>query len=218
MEPIILRDILSAEDIDRIKKAISNEFDTREKKYARFPNKDMDIDDCVTYFYGSGRIDIRYPSIPQDIIDKVYNHVSSYVESPYDDLEFDFAIYAEYSKESGGNPKLSPHFDITQGSTIIFDYQLESNTDWGITVEDDTFILKDNSGLLFDPLGNIHSRPARLFNNEEFIRMIFFRFKCSKELVDHAPEDIQRLQDVLQKHNDQIKVAISNNKTASNGV
>jgi hypothetical protein len=84
------------------------------------------------------------------------------------------ATFVRYSNLYG-NPNLPPHFDHDSTSLVI-DYQLKSNTSWGLGVDLEIYSLEDNSALLFNPNEHIHWRPHKTFNNEEYIDMIFFRF------------------------------------------
>lgn len=193
MKPIVIDNILSEFDIKRIHEIINNEYASRPIIDEGFPKNTKHDDNAIIYFGHFGRVDIRHLKIPQDIIDKVTKIVMDTMDNSFTDVVFSFIIYAEYSLKSGGNPKLEPHFDISEGSTIILDYQLESNVSWDLIVESESFTLKDNDGILFDPLSNIHYRPVQSFKDDEFVRMLFFRFGSSKPVAERKSEDIDRL-------------------------
>lgn len=195
MNAKVIKDILSAEDVSRIMSVIDEEISSRtiSKKDLEL-NKDHGVLE-IEYWKDRGRIDIRDPKIPEDIIDKFYTIVNNNVEDSTQ-MGFDFVIYAEYSTRSEGNPTLIPHFDISMGSTLILDYQLESNVSWEIGLESTFFDLQDNSGLLFDPLEYIHYRPVKTFKDGEFVKMLFLRFNVAKELKVHTDEDYKRLHEI----------------------
>jgi hypothetical protein len=194
MNTKVINDLLSDVDKARLLDAIANEFKTRPEARHKFPREDRDVNNHTAYYDGYGRIDIKHPKIPKDILDKIYRLVEEHLDDEYKPVTFDFAMYGEYTKRSGGDPKLEPHFDSAESATVILDYQIESNTDWEIKIESDLFLLDDNSGLLFDPLCNIHSRIIKDFNDEDFVKMLFFRFKSSNTISPKTIEDEKRLQ------------------------
>lgn len=93
-------------------------------------------------------------------------------------------MYVEYSNRSG-QPNLPPHFDGDTNS-LVFDYQLESNTSWDLGVDTKTYSLIDNSALIFNPNEHIHWRPHRGFKDGEYIKMLFFRFYNKHNEVDYT--------------------------------
>jgi hypothetical protein len=88
-----------------------------------------------------------------------------------------------YSLEYG-EPELPPHFD-GDSTDLILNYQLESNTDWPVGVDQEIVKLEDNSAIMFNPNVKIHWRPRKLFNKDEYVTMIFFRFQ-GLEPVDNT--------------------------------
>lgn len=212
MHAKVIKNILSDDDINRLTDAINHELKTRPIVDQGTLLHGHDREDTVTRVLDFGRIDIKYPKIPQDIIDKVLLIVKENVDESYTDLAFDFVIYADYSKASGGNPRLRPHFDSAESTGVILDYQLKSNVSWEIKVESDLFDLEDNSGLLFNPLDNIHYRPVKVFSDDDFVRMLFFRFVSSKSFSPITPENQKRLDFIIIDHDkeQEEKVGIKN--------
>jgi hypothetical protein len=82
------------------------------------------------------------------------------------------ATYTEYNPQYG-LPELRSHKDKSTNFWLL-DYQLESNTDWDIYVENETFSLKDNEALAFYPDLLEHGRPKKAFKDGEYLSMIFF--------------------------------------------
>ena len=64
------------------------------------------------------------------------------------------------------------HFDGNKNN-VCFDYQLKSNTEWPIIVENEEYILKDNDALLFDPGYQLHGRPDKVFMDDDYVNMFF---------------------------------------------
>lgn len=98
--------------------------------------------------------------------------------------EFSGAAGVEYNPRYG-DPKLPPHFD-GDFSDLIINYQLESNTEWGLGVDLNLYDIEDNSALIFHPNKNIHWRPKKTFKEGEFIRLVFFRFYNAEKLSDYS--------------------------------
>lgn len=196
----IIKDVLSEDEISSILASVQYEIDSRPILKEDKPTSTTHPDDAVLYWKDFGRIDIRYPKIEQEIIDKIFKIVQNEADPSFTDLKFQFAIYAEYSTKSGGNPMLNPHFDVSDVSTVFLDYQLDSNTIWPIAVEQDVFELENNGALLFESVGSIHYRPIKNFSDEEFVKMLFFRFSTSKNLPGKTKEDYKRLYEIEVKY------------------
>jgi hypothetical protein len=193
MNTKLIKDLLSEEEVSSILKSIQDELDSRPAIKEDQPTSTVHPNDAILYWKDFGRIDIRYPKISEDIINKVSDIVKSEVDETFTDLKFQFVIYAEYSTKSGGNPMLNPHWDVSDTSTIILDYQLDSNVLWPIKVESKEFNLENNNAILFDSVENIHSRPQKNFLDGEFVKMLFFRFSSSKKLIEKNQDDSLRL-------------------------
>ena len=193
MDVKLIKNILSDQDLKDLEDAIDREFNSRAVMKLNLPTKSIEENNSVCYYSGLGRIDIKYPNIPQHILDKIYNSVVKNLDEEIELLSSDFVMYAEYTKSSGGNPRLEPHFDIVDFGTVILDYQFKSNKVWEVKVESDFFALEDNSAILFDPSEKIHSRTVRTFSDDEFVKMLFFRFKTSTDLVPRTRLDKERL-------------------------
>lgn len=88
---------------------------------------------------------------------------------------YQFSRYEKFVREDGtlSMPNLTPHFDTFPEPRFTFDLQIGSNTDWSIFVEDKEFMLKDNQALTFSGTHQIHWRSKKVFEDGEFIDMIF---------------------------------------------
>lgn len=96
------------------------------------------------------------------------------------ELSISAMTYVEYNKNYG-TPNLPPHLD-GDSSDVIINYQISSNTSWDIGFDTKIYKIEDNSALVFNPNKNIHWRPHKTFNEDEYVKMIFFRL-CSKESI-----------------------------------
>lgn len=119
-----------------------------------------------------GRLCISWFELPQEVIKTVSELVHS-AESPFLQIE-PTPLFVEYNPKYG-TPNLTPHMD-GDDNDFIFDFQLKSNTSWGIGLNKSVHDMTDNSAIAFNPNTNIHWRPIKNFNDGEFVQMIFLRF------------------------------------------
>lgn len=99
-------------------------------------------------------------------------------------LSLGSTTYVEYNNKYG-TPNLPPHFD-GDNVDLIFNFQLESNTVWALGLDLEVYSLEDNSALLFNPNESIHWRPIKNFKNDEYVKMIFFRFIDLEKKSDYS--------------------------------
>jgi hypothetical protein len=88
-------------------------------------------------------------------------------------------VVCDYTAEAG-KPNLPPHFD-GDNTDLIMTYQLSSNRTWGVGVDLNVYDLEDNDGVIFHPNESIHWRPHAKFEDGEFVRVVFFRFRLPVE-------------------------------------
>jgi hypothetical protein len=104
--------------------------------------------------------------------------------------------YLSYTKEhdTGSNPKLPVHYDSDNYFTkLTLDYQLDSNIDWPIVIEGESFNLEYGDLLVFWGAGQAHWREPVFFkdgDNTEVLTMHFATRKDFEELnnVSRDPE------------------------------
>lgn len=104
--------------------------------------------------------------------------------------------YLSYNKKHNiiANPKLPVHYDSDNYfSKLTMDYQLYTNIDWPIVIEDKSFSLEYGDLLIFWGAGQAHWREPVLFkegNNTEVLTMHFSTKKDFEELnfVARDPE------------------------------
>ena len=121
-----------------------------------------------------GRIHARIPI--KNIGDAVAYKLSE-VANSIDNQSYNLvnALHVDYRKKYG-NPNLPPHFD-GDNSDLIINFQLSSNTSWDLGLGLRTFQIEDNSALIFNGNHHIHWRPHKTFSDDEYVKMIFFRFQ-----------------------------------------
>lgn len=111
--------------------------------------------------------------IPMSVIDKL-NKIAS--DNGFLS-RFIRAGYVEYGAE-WGNPRLNYHSDSID--LFMVDYQLEANTDWDLVVDGTTYGLQNNDALAFCPKRQMHGRPPKIFNDGEYVKMLFLDMEIVK--------------------------------------
>ena len=127
-----------------------------------------------------GRILYTLP-IPPEMREAIQQRVESLVGRKLDAIG---EAFAEYSGKYG-QPNLPPHFDGDTNSLIV-DYQYKGNTSWGLGVDTTVFEMEDNKASIFNPNEYPHWRPHKIFQDEEVITMIFFRFPDRSGNTDYS--------------------------------
>ena len=131
-----------------------------------------------------GRLQYNPANLPFEIISKLENFVNSSFQTK---LTLSSVTCVEYSNKYG-EPNLPIHWDH-DNTDIIINYQFESNTSWKIALDYDLYELEDNSALIFNPNTLLHWRPHKIFKDDEFVKMIFFRFINLQNPSDYSHLD-----------------------------
>ena len=136
--------------------------------------------------------------LPQTIIDKFTKIASDIAGVPVEIREYNLSRYEKIDR--GGkvfHPLLFPHTDEAfKEARITLDYQIKSNIDWSITVDDwekeNEFTLKDNELLSFAGTHQIHWRNKKAFEFGDFVEAIFMHFSP----VPAQPLSIEHINEV----------------------
>lgn len=145
------------------------------------------LPDRDVYAYNQlGRVHLENGLLPPSIELKLNN----LIKELFPDLELEVMnppLCVEYSNKYG-IPQLRPHYD-GDFTDYIIDFQLNSspNTYWPLGIDTTLYTLEDNSAVLFHPNKNVHWRPRKTFKDDEYIRVMFFRF------VQHPHSDFSHL-------------------------
>lgn len=121
--------------------------------------------------------------IPDEIIEKLIKILKN---NNCNDLVFSGAVYAEYNNKYG-DPNLPPHTD-QDNNNLIINFQLSSNVYWPIGLNKNLYSLENNSAIIFNGNETIHWRPIKIFKNNEYVKMIFFRFFKPNKQIDEIYE------------------------------
>jgi hypothetical protein len=86
--------------------------------------------------------------------------------------------FARYSCKYGYEPKLFPHFDTHErdGQRITLDIQLNATTPWAVVVENESFNLENNDGLVFSGTQQVHWRENKKLLDTDEVDMLFVHF------------------------------------------
>lgn len=136
--------------------------------------------------------DIINIEIPETILQKFKNIAHEY---GHKDLELSYQVYVKYKKIKNNNPQCPPHVDNSDTQFSI-DYQLDSNIAWPLVVEENDHLLSNNDLLIMSAKSQVHWRPEKIFNENDYCEMIIlhfvlnsYRLREAKGLISYAPEN-----------------------------
>lgn len=184
MNSVIIDNFFSKEEIEQLSAAINQELSTREhvEWVDEIHGKYTYVDTIVKIQEQLGRSTCSGIQLPKNIIEKIHDAVND-KNSTNEYVLMNYTVtYAEYNPKFG-TPDLSPHYDGGKAS-LILDYQLESNIDWAIGVDDELHTLKDNAALFLKPLDYSHYRPKRIWKDGEYVKMLYFDLRLDTKF-DH---------------------------------
>jgi hypothetical protein len=165
----VVNDIFSQEEIDRIHKVVSIEKPKLNDELGRL------------------LVDNVRSALSDQTCRKLLDIVKSITDLP---LSLGSAIYAEYNLLYG-KPNLPPHLDADTND-LILNIQLEANTDWLLGLNLETYLLKDNSALVFNGNKEIHWRVHKDFKDGEYVKMLFVRFANLDNPSDYSHLDLRQ--------------------------
>lgn len=128
-----------------------------------------------------GRLVYSIKDIDNSLVIKITKIANSFLNTDY---TLSSAVYVEYNPKFG-SPNLPPHFDGDE-TDLMINYQLLSSTSWPIGIDKNIYSLENNSAVVFNPNKSIHWRPKKIFKDDEFVKMIFFRFVDLKNKKDNS--------------------------------
>lgn len=143
-------------------------------------------------FLGRTRVDYEKPDIHKLPV-SISNKVDSIAKAINKNYNLFYFTYVEYNNK-WGVPRLGPHKDQT-GLPFTINCQLKSNVSWDLYVEGIPYSLEDNSALLLNVRDQDHWRPEKKFNDDEFIRMLFFHFEDPYDSRENivTPEQLEEV-------------------------
>lgn len=186
---VIVEDVLSNDEIEQIYQILKN------------PHRQY-----INEIFNQEIADFKLPDIIKNKVIKVCEQISE--TSGLEIAEYQFARYSNTKNNDGttSRPKLFPHFDETFAEPrFTFDYQIGGNATWPIVVEEKEFVLDNNQALTFAGTHQVHWRTKKIFQDYEYIDMIFFHLK-EKNALPKA-EDVN---DIVSKKVEQYRKKYDN--------
>ena len=147
--------------------------------------------------------------VPDNIKEKLLTLAKQFVDDS--DLELTHYQYLDYFGKygNGNSPNLPPHLDVENYYTkVSIDYQMSSNIDWSIVVEDQSFILKDNEVLVFEASDRIHWRDPIILKENDRCEVIVFHFSNKFEHQPYAEKQMSKEErsKIIERHNNMPKM------------
>jgi len=167
----IIENIFSDNEIKEIEAVILNNINSRELVIWNDSNPRTDFSNISKLHSDLGRLLLQDITFSKNILEKLATALSDQGI----DKKYLTAAYCEYSGKYG-RPNLSVHRDRGPKETICLDYKLDSNTKWDLVIEGRAYDVPKNSAIIFETVGQEHSRPTKQFSTEEYVKVIFFYF------------------------------------------
>lgn len=170
----ILKNVFTQDEINGIKGSIKKAIESRKT----LPVKPEDVLRSEHSLYNFHYFDNSRLCV-YDIDYSPYSYkITKLMNQRYPGAKLVSSRYIEYSREWGDTPELPLHKDggedFTGTREMMFDYQIDSNTDWDIIVGEDSVSLDNNDACIFNPYLIKHGRPSKDFKDDEYKKTILF--------------------------------------------
>jgi hypothetical protein len=174
--PIFLQNVIDEKALAGFNNKMQEYIDTKQKVDIRVAEtrkmqegfKDFLLDKNI----GRIRYNLEHSEIPEDML----NAIKEVGRSINPNATLDIISFVRYSKRYG-IPQLVPHYDKPSHVAFLIDLQVNSNMDWQICVEEDkNYVLKNNEALVLDATRQIHWRKPIVFEDDQFLDVMFFTF------------------------------------------
>lgn len=174
-----IKSFLSDHEIALMHKAVYEQYDSSPQEVANiYEILETGWEKKLKVEKDFGKASFIVRPMPKEILDKAIEFFSSYGHNATpDDI---VCIFMRYSNEFG-TPELEPHIDL-HDSGLSIDYQLRSNIDWSVIVENQEYKIEDNDALVFDSTKVVHWRNPKIFKDGEFVDMILFHFFSKNDI------------------------------------
>jgi hypothetical protein len=121
-----------------------------------------------------------FVTLPDSVLDKIKDVAKANFGPDIELTEVSFARYS-YDMYRDGlakvPPSLYPHCDNAfHEPRLTIDFQIKSNIDWPIIVEDREYLIKDNEAVSFSGTHQVHWRPHVEWQEDNFVDLIFTHF------------------------------------------
>lgn len=207
---LLRSDVFTHEQISRIYKSIDQEFQNREvvdwydsAMGHQYPKNKLFIAIKKELL---SRLDIDRLKLDDDIVESAKKCATDILYNLGINVKGVVGItYVEYNKKYGGNPYLNPHKDALGESDFVLDYQLDANTSWEIGINKDLYKLNNNDALGIITTKNYHWRANKQWNDNEYVKMLFFHIALENRNIDDAPYSKEEIWNFAKDYNGDIK-------------
>lgn len=174
--PIFLKDVINEKTLAEFNNTVQEYVDTKQKVDKRVVEtrkmqegfKDFLLDSSI----GRIRLNLEHSELPKDMLEAI----KEIGKSINPNAKLDIISVVRYSKRYG-TPQLVPHYDRPSHVAFLIDLQINSNMDWEIGVGGDkNYTLKNNEALVLDATRQIHWRKPIVFEDDQFLDVMFFTF------------------------------------------
>lgn len=174
--PIFLKNVIDADSLAQFNNKMQEYIETKQKVDIRVVEtrkmqtgfNDFTLDKNI----GRIRLNLEHHELPN----KMLETIKEIGKSINPNAKLDIISFVRYSKRYG-IPQLIPHYDKPSHVAFLIDLQINSNIDWEIGVGGDkNYTLKNNDALVLDATRQIHWRTPKVFEDDEFMDVMFFTF------------------------------------------
>lgn len=195
--PNVINAMFSDDQVRRLKRNIYAHYNSLEKK--EFSEEELksqnNLKNLTRIEKQLGRSSCTVTKvIPDDVLNDLINSAEKHGEIDW----YNF-LFVRYSSEFG-IPVLGPHMD-EHSTNFAVNYQLDSNIDWDIVLEDTNYSLDNNSALVFSPSEIVHWREPRSFKYEEFVDMVLFYFVLKGNNKNYSLEEKEQMANAYKNRN-----------------
>lgn len=161
--PVVVKDILSQEQIDRIYNQVKPFIEDN-------PHRVLTDSDLGYFAY-------TYP-LDRDIRNTIRDKA---IEISGVELNKVGISFARYTSKTGYIPQLPPHYDIMLTKpSFTFSVQLNNTKPWNLSVEDNTYSLSYNEALFFSGTHQVHYRPPIFFDTDDYFDILVCQISSDK--------------------------------------
>lgn len=203
MNNAISNNFLTKDELFYIKKVIESEINKRKSFDSVLNGQDVkyNLSEYTVRSSDMGRITLRNLPLTKSISDKFFKYAKEI--TGLTDLIKSGNVFAEYNAKYG-TPCLMPHYDVGEPN-VLLDYQVYSNIDWPLIINQKEYLCKDNSVLNIYNVSQMHYRVPKVFNNNDYLGVLFFNYfspslKINKTISDQDFNDIAKEVTVCQKN------------------
>lgn len=209
MKPIVLDNVFTSEEYEHIYDSVNSVFP---KELA------PDVPSDVTGYKNEGQI--GYFSYTKGFEDFIYKRIIKIVEESTNIKVVDPRVhFARYTPKTGHLPTLLPHNDMgVKHPALTLSIQLDSSFDWELCAYDTCETISKNQAMLFSGSHQIHWRPVKEFEQEDYFDIMVCQLHISEETLseEHWNEMHNLKKEYVQKYAIDNNIGVHNIKRIEN--